>query len=173
MRKLFAHAALMTVLICVGANGAYANTLVSTTPIAGSTLKASPSAVSITTELALLDTGNEVAVTDPNGARVDDGTLSINGMNVVVGMKELTLPGVYTVTYTLLAANDVPLQGQFRFNFTAPVVSAAPSTSSSPTDQKLSGSDLGTNIFVMGLMLVAIIVFIALVLYARKLYRKR
>ena len=96
-------------------------------------LRTSPSAVSITTELPLMDIGNEVSVADPNGARVDDGTLTVTGTNVVLGMKELTVSGIYTVTYLLVAENDVPLQGQYRFTYSSPVVSAAPSTTYSPT----------------------------------------
>lgn len=170
MRKVFITALLFAAL---GASSASANTLVSTNPIAGSTLRTSPSAVSITTELPLMDIGNEVSVTDPNGARVDDGTLTVTGTNVVLGMKELTISGIYTVTYLLVAENDVPLQGQYRFTYSSPVVSAAPSTTYSPTAEKVAGSNFGMNLFVIVLMLLAIAVLIALSLYARKLYSKK
>lgn len=170
MRKVFLTAVLFTAL---GISAASANTLVSTNPIAGSTLRTSPSAVSITTELPLMDMGNEVSVTDPNGARVDDGTLTVTGTNVVLGMKELTVSGIYTVTYLLVAENDVPLQGQYRFTYSSPVVSAAPSATYSPTAEKVAGSNFGMNLFVSILMLLAIGVLIALSLYARKLYSKK
>lgn len=159
--------------LIVGINPAAANTLVSTNPIAGSTLRTSPGAITITTELPLMDMGNEVSVTDPNGARVDDGTLTINGTNVVLGLKALTANGIYTVTYLLVAENEEPLQGQYRFTYSAAAASAAPTTSYSPTPQKVAGSDFATNVFIIALMVLAIMVLIALSLYARKLYRKK
>ena len=181
MRKVVsaASAFVLTVLVAFsvtlvsGVQPASANTLVSTNPIAGSTLRTSPSAVTITTELALMDMGNEVSVTDPNGARVDDGTLTVNGTTVVLGMKALTVPGIYTVSYLLVAENEEPLQGQYRFTFSAAAASAAPSASYSPTPEKVAGSDFATNVFIIVLMVLAIIVLIALSLYARKLYLKK
>lgn len=169
------HKAVVALLVAIFSLGdfASANTLVSTNPIAGSTLRTSPSAITITTELPLMDMGNEVSVTDPNGARVDDGTLTVNGTNVVLGMKQLTVSGIYTVAYSLVAENDVPLQGEYRFTFSASAVSAAPTVSYSATPEKASGSDFATNLFVIALMCLAIIVLIALSLYARKLYFKK
>lgn len=151
---------------------AFANTLVATSPLSGATLQSAPSAVTITTELPLMDTGNEVSVTDPTGVRVDDGALTIDGINAVIGLKQLVKTGIYSVNYSLLAENDVPLVGTFTFNFAEPTVIAtvAPEPSRIPTP---SGNNLGTTIFVLGLLAAAVIVTIALSLYARKLYRDR
>jgi len=151
---------------------AFANTLVATSPLSGATLQSAPSAVTITTELPLMDTGNEVSVTDPTGVRVDDGALTIDGINAVIGLKQLVKTGIYSVNYSLLAENDVPLVGTFTFNFAEPTVIAtvAPEPSKIPTP---SGNNLGTTIFVLGLLAAAGIVTIALSLYARKLYRDR
>ncbi len=150
----------------------FANTLVATSPLSGATLQSAPSAVTITTELPLMDTGNEVSVTDPTGVRVDDGALTIDGINAVIGLKQLVKTGIYSVNYSLLAENDVPLVGTFTFNFAEPTVIAtvAPEPSKIPTP---SGNNLGTTIFVLGLLAAAVIVTIALSLYARKLYRDR
>jgi len=151
---------------------AFANTLVATSPLSGATLQSAPSAVTITTELPLMDTGNEVSVTDPTGVRVDDGALTIDGINAVIGLKQLVKTGIYSVNYSLLAENDVPLVGTFTFNFAEPTVIAtvAPEPSKVPTP---SGNNLGTTIFVLGLLAAAVIVTVALSLYARKLYRDR
>jgi methionine-rich copper-binding protein CopC len=153
-------------------SGAFANSLVATSPMSGATLQSAPSAVTITTELALFDAGNEITVTDPTGARVDDGALTIDGTNAVIGLKQLVKTGIYTVNYSLLAENDVALVGKFTFNFAEPTVIAtvAPQPTKMPTP---SGNNLGTTIFVLGLLAAAIIVTIALSLYARKLYRDR
>lgn len=151
---------------------AFANTLVATSPLSGATLQSAPSAVTITTELPLMDIGNEVSVTDPTGVRVDDGALTIDGINAVIGLKQLVKTGIYSVNYSLLAENDVPLVGTFTFNFAEPTVIAtvAPEPSKIPTP---SGNNLGTTIFVLGLLAAAVIVTIALSLYARKLYKDR
>ena len=151
---------------------AFANSLVATSPMSGATLQSAPSAITVTTELALMDVGNEISVTDPTGVRVDDGALTIDGVNAVIGLKQLFKTGIYSVNYSLLAENDVPLIGKFTFNFAEPTVIAttAPQPTNAPTP---SGNNLGTTIFVLGLLAAAIIVTIALSLYARKLYRDR
>ena len=159
-------------LLLIGISPAVANTLVATTPVVGSTIQSAPSAITITTQLVLIDAGNEVTVTDPTGVRVDDGALTIDGVNAVIGLKQLVKTGVYTVRYSLLAENDAPFVGSFTFNFAEPTViaTAAPKTTTAPTP---SGNNLGTTIFVLGLLAAAIVVTVALSLYARKLYRYR
>ena len=69
---------------------ALANTLVSTSPIPGAALESAPSAITITTEVPLMGEGNEVTVTDPSGARVDDGALTIDGASAVIRSEEHT-----------------------------------------------------------------------------------
>jgi len=172
MKKIISVAAVALGLLFSGASLADANTLISTSPTAGQSLEAAPSAVTITTELALMDTGNEVVVTDPSGIRVDDGTLTIADKEAVVGLKNFVRSGIYTVTYTLLAENDVPLTGKFTFNFAEPTVVAttAPQPSATPAP---SGNNAGTTIFVLGLLLAALVVTVALARYARKLYSER
>ena len=159
-------------LLLIGISPAMANTLVATTPVVGSTIQSAPSAITITTQLPLIDTGNDVTVTDPTGVRVDDGALTIDGVNAVMGLKQLVKTGVYTVNYSLLAENDAPFTGSFTFTFAEPTViaTAAPQPSNSPAP---SGNNLGTTIFVLGLLAAAIVVTVALSLYARKLYRDR
>jgi len=172
MMRIRRIAVAIMVLLFIGTSPALANTLVATTPVAGATIQSAPSAITITTQLALMDAGNEVTVTDPSGARVDDGALTIDGVNAVIGLKQLVKTGKYTVSYNLLAENDTPLVGSFTFNFAEPTVisTAAPQPSSAATP---SGNNFGTTIFVLGLLAAAIIVTIALSLYARKLYRDR
>ena len=152
----------------------FANTLVATTPVAGASLDSAPSAVTVTTEIALMDAGNEVTVTDPSGARVDDGALTIDGVNAVVGLKQLVKTGIYTVNYSLLAENDVPLVGKFTFNFAEPTVIEPVAPQPTPTQATTpSGNNVGTTTFVLGLLLAALVVTLALARYARKIYRER
>ncbi|MEY4496870.1 MAG: hypothetical protein RLZZ364_175 [Actinomycetota bacterium] len=172
MKRIVGALALTLGALLLGAPLASANSVLSTTPTSGQSLESAPSAVTITTELPLLDTGNDVVVTDPSGIRVDDGTLTISGNEAFVGLKNFVRSGIYTVTYTLLAENDVPVTGSFTFNFAEPTVVAtvAPEPTTTPTP---SGNNAGTTMFVIGLLLAALVVTVALARYARKLYSER
>ena len=153
---------------------AFANSLVATSPMSGATLQSAPSAITVTTEVALMDAGNEISVTDPTGVRVDDGALTIDGVNAVIGLKQLVKTGIYTVNYSLLAENDVPLVGKFTFNFAEPTVIEPVAPQPTPTQTATpSGNNVGTTTFVLGLLLAALVVTLALARYARKIYRER
>jgi methionine-rich copper-binding protein CopC len=157
---------------------ASANELVKTDPASGSTVLVSPSAVTITTSLPLLADGNSVEVTDPSGNRVDDGTLAIADTEVVVGLIPLTVGGYYTVTYTLLVENDVPLTGNYRFNFAAPdsVSSESPTpiaVEASASAQPSAGSSKGTDFLVIMMLVLSFGVLVGLGMYARKIFSER
>ena len=172
MKKAVSAAVIALGLLFSGTGIAAANTLVTTSPTAGQSLESAPSAVTLTAEVPILDTGNEVVVTDPSGIRVDDGTLTIAGNEAVVGLKNFVRSGIYTVSYTLLAENDVPLTGSFTFNFAEPTIVAT--TAPEPTQTPVpSGNNAGTTMFVLGLLLAALVVTVALARYARKLYSER
>jgi methionine-rich copper-binding protein CopC len=173
-KAILATAALVTLLF---APVAQANTLVATTPIAGSTLKAGPSAITITTEFPLIEEGNEIIVTDPNGKRVDTGILTVLGTDAVAEMKPLETSGLYKVTYLLLAEADIPLEGSFTFTYSAVVIStpsasAAPQPSASATSEPI-GSNFGTNLFVIFLLGLSILVLVGMGAYARKIFKER
>lgn len=166
--------ALIAGVLLLNPQTVFANTLVATTPVAGASLESAPSAVTVTTEIALMDDGNEVTVTDPSGARVDDGALTIDGVSAVVGLKQLVKTGIYTVNYSLLAENDVPLVGKFTFNFAEPTVIEPLAPQPTPIQTATpSGNNVGTTTFVLGLLLAAVVVTLALARYARKIYRER
>jgi methionine-rich copper-binding protein CopC len=157
---------------------ANANELISADPASGSTVLVSPSAVTITTLLPLMTDGNSVEVTDPSGNRVDDGTLAIADTEALVGLIPLTVGGYYTVTYTLLAENDVPLTGNYRFNFTAPdsISSQSPTPiaiEATASAQPSAGSSKGTDFLVIMLLVLSIFVLIGLGMYARKIFKDR
>lgn len=175
--KTLAGIALVTALFNMPI--AHANTLVATSPIAGSTLKAGPSAVTITTELPLIDEGNDIIVTDPSGKRVDTGILTVLGTEAVAEMKPLVVSGVYTVTYLLLAEADFPLEGSFTFNYSAiaistPTASAAPAPAPiSSTPSQPSGSNFATNAFVIFLLGLSVLVLVGMGAYARKIFKEK
>ena len=173
-RAILATAALITLLF---APAAQANTLVATSPIAGSTLKAGPSAITITTEFPLIEEGNEIVVTDPNGKRVDTGILTVLGTDAVAEMKPLETSGLYKVSYLLLAEADIPLEGSFTFTYSAvvlstPSASATPQPSVSATAEPV-GSNFGTNLFVIFLLGLSILVLIGMGAYARKIFKEK
>ena len=154
------------------ASPALANSLVATSPIAGATLKVAPSAVTISVEITPMDMGNEITVTDPAGRRVDDGTLTVAGNDIIIGMKPITDSGVYKVSYNIISEMDVPLEGSFIFNFSTPTISV-PQEVVPSTPAKVEGSDFATNLFVIGLLVTSLVVLIALALYARKIFNER
>ena len=151
---------------------ALANSLVATSPIAGATIKVAPSAVTISVEITPMDMGNEITVTDPAGRRVDDGTLTVAGNDIVIGMKPITDAGSYKVSYNILSEMDVPLVGSFNFNFSATSIST-PEEVVPSTPAKVQGSDFGTNLFVIGLLVASLVVLVTLALYARKIFKER
>lgn len=173
-KAILVTAALITFLF---APAAQANTLVATSPIAGSTLKAGPSAISITTEFPLIEEGNEIVVTDPNGKRVDTGILTVLGTDAVAEMKPLETSGLYKVTYLLLAEADIPLEGSFTFTYSAVVIStpsaiATPQPSASATSDPI-GSNFGTNLFVISLLGLSFLVLVGMGAYARKIFKEK
>lgn len=176
--KLRQLGAFVTALLLLLIPQASANELLTTDPLGGSTIQVSPSVVTITTSLPLLADGNSVEVTDPSGIRVDDGTLAIVENEAVVGLTELTVGGYYTVRYLLLAENDIPLEGSFRFNYSAPAAvsseSASPITTEVTTsEQPSASSSKGTDFLVIMLLVISIFVLVGLGLYARRIFNER
>ena len=173
-KAILVTAALITFLFSPAAQ---ANTLVATSPIAGSTLKAGPSAITISTEFPLIEEGNEIVVTDPNGKRVDTGILTVLGTDAVAEMKPLETSGLYKVSYLLLSEADIPLEGSYTFTYSAvvlstPTASAIPQPSASATAEPV-GSNFGTNLFVIFLLGLSILVLIGMGAYARKIFKER
>lgn len=173
-KAILVTAALITFLFTPSAQ---ANTLVATSPIAGSTLKAGPSAITISTEFPLIEEGNEIVVTDPNGKRVDTGILTVLGTDAVAEMKPLEASGLYRVSYLLLSEADIPLEGFYTFTYSAvvlttPSASATPQPSASATAEPV-GSNFGTNLFVIFLLGLSILVLIGMGAYARKIFKEK
>ena len=153
---------------------ASANSLKTTSPVSGSTLTVPPNAVTITTKTVLIPDANELTVTDPSGIRVDDGTITVDGISASVGLKPLVESGIYRVSYTLYSEGDLPLEGSFTFNFSPPSVITPTQPTPVPTQSQVpAGSSWETNVFIITILVIAFIVLVGLSLYARKLYRDR
>jgi methionine-rich copper-binding protein CopC len=166
--------AALALLGFINMTSASANSLITTSPISGSTVTTAPTSVTLTTQVALLPDANEIVITDPAGVRVDDGTLTISDVSATIGLRPLVDSGIYRVSYTLYSEGDIPLEGSFTFNFSAPTVISPTEASPTPTQTQIpASSSWGTNIFIIFLLVMAFFVLIALALYARKLFRER
>jgi len=97
---------------------AFSTSIVSTSPTAGSVLSVAPTAVTIKASAELEDVANEITVTDPNGVRVDDGSVQIQGQVLMVGLKPLTISGLYTVSYTIMQLQTCQLLAVLLFFIT-------------------------------------------------------
>ena len=170
--RLIAAASALFLLLPTAAQ---ANSLVETSPASGAVLGLAPNAVSVTGSSTLQADGNQLSVIDPKGNPVDDGSITVNEASVVVGLKPLTAAGVYTVSYTLLAAGEAPLQGSYTFLFNAPADMASASPTPTPTISKTGGStssSQGAAIFVIVIFLLGCSVLLFLIWYARTLWRQ-
>lgn len=177
--KLGCTASLAAVISLGFGSSSWANNIVATSPVIGTKLASAPNAVSVTAETSLLDQGNSLAVTDPNGGQVDDGSLTISDTTAVVGLKPLTVSGVYTVSYTLLSATDVPLVGTFTFMYNAPATITTPSSSPIPQPTSSSTASIpslppttnsSATVIVLILVGLAFLIILFLLWYARMIW---
>lgn len=150
---------------------AFSTSIVSTSPTAGSILSVAPTAVTIKASAQLADVANEITITDPNGVRVDDGSVQIQGQVLMVGLKPLTVSGLYTVSYTIMAIAEAPTESSFTFLFNAPAEITLPTPS--PSESKVSSPtpNRTTDIFVIALLIFAFIVLIFLSRYAKQTFK--
>jgi methionine-rich copper-binding protein CopC len=144
-------------------------TVSSTSPTAGSSLTVGPNVVSITASVPLVDQGSLIVVNDPNGTAVDDGSIAVNGNTIIVGMKPLTVTGVYTVTYTLISDQNPELMGNYTFMYNAPGTISSPVAKPSATSgtQVVDANNATSNAVVYFLLFLAALVAIFLVWYAK------
>jgi len=150
---------------------ANATSVVNTSPTAGSVLSVAPTAITVKANANLLAGANDLTVSDPTGARVDDGSVQTQGAVLMVGLKPLNSSGLYTVSYTLMAIDEAPITGSFTFLYNAPDELALPTPI--PTDTSMSSSPNAnhvTDIFVIALMVFAFVLLIFLSRYARKTF---
>lgn len=151
---------------------AHATSVVNTSPTAGSVLSVAPTAITVKANANLLAGANDLSVTDPTGARVDDGSVQIQGAVLMVGLKPLKSSGLYTVSYTLMAIDDAPITGSFTFLYNAPDELALPTPvpTETPTSNSTKANHV-TDIFVIGLMVFAFVLLIFLSRYARQTFK--
>ena len=170
MRKAAVAGVVLGIAIALIPNIAAANSITSSSPIAGRTLDTAPSVVSITTSAPLADLGSQIVVNDPNGVAVDDASLTITGNTATVGLQSLTVTGVYTVNYTLMSDSSDPLTGSYTFLYNSPGSIGTPSAAPSVAPSTSASTDLngGSNAFVYTLLVLALLVLVFLIWYAKQ-----
>lgn len=168
--KIKITAALSLVLLVISPSVAFATSIVSTSPTAGSVLSVSPTAVTIKANADLQEGANEITITDANGARVDDGSIQIQGSVLLVGVKPLSISGLYTVAYTLMAIDQAPIVGTFTFLYNAPAELTLPTPSATDTQVVASSVNRVTDLFVIALMIFAFIILVLLSRYAKQTF---
>lgn len=123
------------------------DSLVSTNPVAGSTLEAAPQTLQLRFAEPALNLGNQIMITAPDGTTAARTPTVAD--TVVSAPLTATKPGLYRVQWRVTSADGHPVSGTFQFtvggsgNSSAATTSstsatttdgaAAPSTSSSPT----------------------------------------
>jgi len=156
----------------MSASPALATSLVSSSPVGGSVLSVAPTAVTINANADLTDGANELTVLDPTGNRVDDGSVQMQGATLTVGIKPLTVTGIYTVNYTIMAVGENPLTSTFTFLFNAPAVISEPSPGATNEEVPTQSINRTSDFLVIALLIFAIFVLILLSRYAKETFNK-
>jgi methionine-rich copper-binding protein CopC len=162
----------LSIISLLGTSPAFATSIITTSPTAGSILNLSPSAVSIKANADLVEGANTVEVISPEGIRVDDGAIQIQGQVILVGLKPLQTSGTYTVSYTLMAIDEESTSGTFTFIYNAPDEVSLPTPTPTVSEDPLASNNPNrlTDLFVIGLMVFAFIVLVFLSRYAKQTF---
>ena len=162
----------LAIISLLGVSSAFATSIITTSPTAGSILNLSPSAISIKANADLIEGANTVEVTSPEGIRVDDGAIQIQGQVILVGLKPLQTSGTYTVSYTLMAIDEESTSGTFTFIYNAPDEVSLPTPTPTVSEDPLASNNPNrlTDLFVIGLMVFAFIVLVFLSRYAKQTF---
>ena len=162
----------LAIISLLGTSPVFATSIITTSPTAGSILNLSPSAISIKANADLVEGANTVEVTSPEGIRVDDGAIQIQGQVILVGLKPLQTSGTYTVSYTLMAIDEESTSGTFTFIYNAPDEVSLPTPTPTVSEDPLASNNPNrlTDLFVIGLMVFAFIVLVFLSRYAKQTF---
>jgi copper resistance protein C len=162
----------LAIISLLGTSPSFATSIITTSPTAGSILNLSPSAISIKANADLVEGANTVEVISPEGIRVDDGAIQIQGQVILVGLKPLQTSGTYTVSYTLMAIDEESTSGTFTFIYNAPDEVSLPTPTPTVSEDPLASNNPNrlTDLFVIGLMVFAFIVLVFLSRYAKQTF---
>lgn len=96
------------------------STLVATDPVAWSTIKALPEAVTLTFATPLVDDPtmptNTIIVTDPMGTQINSSVTTLDGVHLSSVLKpKMIMDGIYNVDFRAVAADGFVQSASFRF----------------------------------------------------------
>ncbi|MBV1853963.1 copper resistance CopC/CopD family protein [Catellatospora tritici] len=126
VRALLALAA-FALLVLLPGSPAYAHAaLLRTNPPAGSVVPQAPAEVQLTFSEPVTPVTDKIRIIGPDGKRADEGTPTVNGNVLRIGLRDKALPGTYLVSFRVISADSHPVPGGFTFSVGAP--SATPTT---------------------------------------------
>jgi methionine-rich copper-binding protein CopC len=118
MRTLIIILSFMGALLAAPAARAHAF-LDHASPLVGSTVPAAPHEVTLSFTQDLEPAFSTVAVTDANGARVDQGKPAVSANTMRIGLKALG-SGTYRVRWRALSVDTHTTEGSFTFHVGSP-----------------------------------------------------
>jgi len=120
-RSWLAAAAVAALIAALPAAVAAHAELETSTPAAGANLNAAPTTVTLNFSEGLKPDASSFTVKDADGNEVGSGDVDLNvaDRNVMTGDVTITDPGVYTVTYSVIAEDGHASGGTFSFGYKA------------------------------------------------------
>ncbi|WP_236538889.1 copper resistance CopC family protein [Spiractinospora alimapuensis] len=91
------------------------NVLVESTPQDGETLDSAPDQVELVFNEEVLEGGNGIVVTGPNGSTYEDGEVQTDTERAWIGLSPLDQAGDYTINYRIISADGHPLEDSLGF----------------------------------------------------------
>jgi len=112
------------------------DTLLDSDPADGTVVETAPDHLTLTFSESVLELGTSVAVTGPDGERVDEGDPAVDGAEVTQPLRDERPAGEYTVQWRATSSDGHPITGELAFRATDPTgVMPTMSTPPSPTQQ--------------------------------------
>jgi len=159
---LAAAGALLVSPLVLAAPASAHDAFTGSTPAAGSAVTTAPTSVTLHFEEPPLAAGLAVAVTAPDKTPVTSGTAVLAGTDVVAPLAPLTVGGLYTVAWRVVADDGHPVTGTFTVTVDlatpspAAPTSAAASALASTSDASSSSTPVGA--IVAGAVALAVVV---------------
>lgn len=121
-------------VLATAAPAAAHNVLVESAPEDEATLDSAPDQVDLAFNEEVLDGGNGIVVTGPDGSTYEDGEVQIDGDKASIALSPLDQSGDYTVNYRIISADGHPLEDSLGFTVTDDAVPTDEATDSQEPD---------------------------------------
>ena len=163
-RALAALFAALVLVLGVGSAATMArahDAMVSSNPSKDATVKSLPAEIRMdfSGDLTVIEGGNRVSVTDPNGKEIAEGAATVKGSLLTQTIKtEGAVAGTYTVSWRVLSSDTHPVEGAYEFKLeaqgSATASSAVASASSSAFSAPASNTtdEGGVNLWLVALL---------------------